>query len=137
MAHSEDAPLGSPECPTREPEPFVLLALFDGIRGCSVALQSLGLLPHADYSSEVDSNCQRLIAQRFPQCVQLGDIRKIDAVVLERLVDEHGTAKPWLVVGGSPCQDLSKRKRRTGRSILIIEVENCSRSRTCQDAAGR
>mmetsp|Transcript_110113 Transcript_110113/g.245747 ORF Transcript_110113/g.245747 Transcript_110113/m.245747 type:complete len:133 (+) Transcript_110113:44-442(+) len=88
---------------------FVLLALFDGIRGCSVALRSLGVEPCADYSSEIERNCQRLIAAKFPKCNQIGDVRKLDKAALQRLVAEHGINRPWLVVGGSPCQDLSCR----------------------------
>jgi len=89
---------------------FVLLAAFDGIRGCSVALDSLGIEPIADYSSEIDPKCKRFIATKFPNCVQLGDLKKVNKELLEDLVERHGRNKTWLVVGGSPCQDLSRRR---------------------------
>jgi len=95
----------------------VLLALFDGIRGCSVALRSLGVEPLADYSSELEENCQRLIAEKFPRCTQLGDVRKVDRGALEKMVAAHGAGKPWLVVGGSPCQDLSRRRGANARGL--------------------
>eukprot|EP00927_Polykrikos_kofoidii_P087062 TRINITY_DN9945_c0_g1_i2.p1 TRINITY_DN9945_c0_g1~~TRINITY_DN9945_c0_g1_i2.p1 ORF type:complete len:515 (-),score=90.56 TRINITY_DN9945_c0_g1_i2:67-1611(-) len=96
---------------------FVLLALFDGIRGCSVALRSLGVEPFVDYSSEVDNNCRRFIAAKYPRCVQLGDVRKISEDVLTRLIQQHGVERPWLVVGGSPCQDLSRRRGPNRRGL--------------------
>ena len=86
---------------------FVLLALFDGIRGCSVALRELGVEPLVDYSSEVDANCRKLIAKKFPKAVQLGDLKKIGESSLARMLVTHGKQRPWLVVGGSPCQDLA------------------------------
>lgn len=97
---------------------FVLLALFDGIRGCSTSLRAHQLEPFADYSSEVENRCQQLIAAKFPNCVQLGDIKKIDRIALESMVAEHGTDKPWLVVGGSPCQDLSIRRGSNAKGLV-------------------
>lgn len=97
---------------------FVLLSLFDGIRGCSVALRSLGVAPCADYSSEIERNCQRLIATKFPQCTQLGDVRKLDKAALESFVAKHGRTLPWLVAGGSPCQDLSVRRGNNRKGLL-------------------
>jgi len=96
---------------------FVLLALFDGIRGCSEALGALGVEPHADYSSELDKNCRRLIAAKYPRCIQIGDVQKIDRAALEAMVAKHGVQRPWLVVGGSPCQDLSIRRGQNRRGL--------------------
>eukprot|EP00928_Gymnodinium_smaydae_P000914 TRINITY_DN10334_c0_g2_i1.p1 TRINITY_DN10334_c0_g2~~TRINITY_DN10334_c0_g2_i1.p1 ORF type:complete len:425 (-),score=98.73 TRINITY_DN10334_c0_g2_i1:42-1316(-) len=96
---------------------FVLLATFDGIRGCSAALTSLGVEPLVDYSSEVEENCQKLIAAKYPRCIQLGDVRKLDQAALAAMVAEHGTHLPWLVVGGSPCQDLSCRRGPKRRGL--------------------
>lgn len=97
---------------------FVLLALFDGVRGCSMALRSQGVEPIVDYSSEVDKSCMRLIAAKFPGCHQVGDVRKIDKAALQRMVVENGVDRPWLIVGGSPCQDLSGRRGANRKGLV-------------------
>lgn len=85
----------------------VLLSLFDGIRGASVALQRLGIELEGDYSCEIDARCQRFISSRWPRTVQLGDVQRLlEERVLEGIVGSHPQAM-FLVVGGPPCQDLS------------------------------
>ena len=53
--------------------------------------------------------CCQLCTEKYPECTQLGSILKIDAELLDRYLTEHEDAT-WLVIGGSPCQDLSERR---------------------------
>merc|ERR1719329_1001949 len=90
-------------------EGLPLLSLFDGIRGASVALRNLGVTPALDLSSEVDRTCELLCEQHYPDAQQLGSVCKLSEETIGKLLDEHGR-RLWLVIGGSPCQDLSQRR---------------------------
>jgi site-specific DNA-cytosine methylase len=89
------------EKPTRkkEPPPLKVLSLFDGISCARVALDKVGY-SHVDYyASELDKNAIQIAQKNWPETHQLGDVRevtKMDGV--------------FLLVGGSPCQDLSIAK---------------------------
>lgn len=93
------------------------LSLFSGIEAASVAWHPLGWQPAA--FAEVDPFACAVLRQRFPGVPNLGDVTKIDDDMIAALgpVD--------LVVGGSPCQDLSVAGKRAGlageRSSLFHE----------------
>ena len=91
------------------------VSLFSGIEAASVAWKNLGWDPVA--FSEVDPFCCKLLAERFPEVPNLGDIREIKWKELDLgAVD--------LVVGGSPCQSFSiagGRESLDGESRLMFE----------------
>lgn len=70
------------------------VSLFSGIEAASVAWEGLGWEPVA--FSEIEPFPCELLAQRFPNVPNLGDITNID------WSEYAGTVE--LVVGGSPCQ---------------------------------
>lgn len=83
------------------------VSLFSGIEAASVAWEPLGWEPVA--FSEIEPYCCRLLAKRWPNVPNLGDITKID---WEKFKDEFGAID--VMVGGSPCQSFSIAGNRTG-----------------------
>lgn len=93
------------------------LSLFSGIEAASVAWGPLGWEPMA--FCEVDPFASAVLAERFPDVPNLGDVSEID---WRRWVDESG--RPAVLVGGSPCQSFSVAGRREGldgESGLMLE----------------
>lgn len=83
------------------------VSLFSGIEAASVAWEPLGWEPMA--FSEIDPFPCSVLADRYPDVPNLGDITWID---WRKFASKHG--KPDLVVGGSPCQSFSVAGSRTG-----------------------
>ena len=93
------------------------VSLFSGIEAATVAWEPLGWEPMA--FSEIDPFPCAVLAHRWPDVPNLGDITQID---WKEFVDEHG--KPDVVVGGSPCQSFSiagGREGLDGESRLMFE----------------
>lgn len=97
------------------------ISLFSGIEAASVAWGPLGWNPIA--FSEIDPFCCELLAERFPNVPNLGDISGVDWTEYEGSVD--------VVIGGSPCQAFSMAGRRLGlmdeRGQLMLEFVRCVR----------
>lgn len=95
--------------------PMRYVSLFSGIEAASVAWGPLGWEPVA--FSEIEPFPCALLAERFPDVPNLGDVTEID------WSDYVGTVD--LVVGGSPCQAFSVAGRRLGlvdgRGRLMLE----------------
>ncbi|MBU1889822.1 MAG: DNA cytosine methyltransferase [Candidatus Omnitrophica bacterium] len=81
--------------------------MFSGIEAATVAWHGTGLDPVA--FAEIEDFPSALLAHRFPGVPNLGDVTKIDG---HALVQQYG--KIDLVVGGSPCQDLSVAGNQKG-----------------------
>ena len=79
-----------------------VLSLFDGISCGQLALERANIKVDSYYASEIDQNCIQLTQRHFPNTIQLGDVCKIDDNVLKTL------PKIDLLIGGSPCQNLSR-----------------------------
>lgn len=84
-----------------------VLSLFDGMSCGRIALDELGIVTKKYYASEVKNDALNVVQDNYPDTIQLGDVRKLDTGKLP-CVD--------LLLGGSPCQDLSiamaKQKRK-------------------------
>ncbi len=83
-----------------------ILSLFDGISCARVALERAGIPVETYYASEVDKYAIQISQKNYPNIYNLGDIKEI--------YNEHGVLRgiPFdLLIGGSPCQDLSIAKR--------------------------
>lgn len=97
------------------------ISLFSGIEAASVAWASLGWNPVA--FSEIEPFCCDLLAKRFPDVPNLGDVAGVDWTEYEGSVD--------VVIGGSPCQAFSAAGRRLGlmdeRGQLMLEFVRCVR----------
>lgn len=82
------------------------LSLFSGIEAATVAWESLGFEPVA--FAEIDKHASALLAEKYPNVPNLGDVTRITQDDLKKLdrID--------LVVFGSPCQDLSVAGKKLG-----------------------
>jgi DNA (cytosine-5)-methyltransferase 1 len=93
------------------------LSLCSGIEAATVAWAPLGWTPVA--FADIDHYCRAFLEHTYPTVPNLGDLAKITARMLEDLgpID--------IVVGGTPCQDLSIAGQRRGlkgsRSALFFE----------------
>jgi len=75
-----------------------VLSLFDGCAMAYEALKRSGIPVDAYYASEVDRWAMQIASKNHPDIIQLGDIRTVNPFLLPKID---------LVIGGSPCQDLS------------------------------
>jgi DNA (cytosine-5)-methyltransferase 3A len=85
---------------------MVVLSLFDGIACARVALEKANISVGKYYSSEIDKDAIKIAEKNHPNLIQLGDVTQIDSLL----------EKPDLIIGGSPCQDLSIAGKRAGLS---------------------
>jgi len=82
-----------------------ILSLFDGISCARVALERAGIPVEAYYASEIDRFALSISAKNYPDIQNLGSVVGLN--VLPTNID--------LLIGGSPCQDLSiAKKNRKG-----------------------
>lgn len=84
-----------------------VLSLFDGISCGQLALKKAGIEFDTYYASEVDKNPIYITQYNFPNTVQLGDVEKWK----EWNID---WSKIDLLIGGSPCTNLSIAGNREG-----------------------
>ena len=75
-----------------------VLSLFDGMSCGMIALDRLGIKVDNYYASEIDKYAMQVSKANYPEIIQVGDITKLDLSTLPKID---------LVMGGSPCQDLS------------------------------
>lgn len=98
---------------------MIVLSLFDGISCGMVALQKAGIKVERYYASEIDPYAISISKNRHPNIVHLGNVCDIQKYIF---IPERFN----LLIGGSPCQDLSVAKKdRQGlsgsRSCLFYE----------------
>lgn len=85
-----------------------VLSLFDGISCARVALDRVGIRVERYFASEIDKYAQQVSAKNHPNIIQVGDVRMVahkDAPI------QYNLGGLDLLIGGSPCQDLSIAKR--------------------------
>lgn len=90
-------------------------SLFAGIGGFDIGFQRTGF--KTIWNCEIDKNCQKLLAARFPEAAQHFDVTRF----------RHSSFEcPTVITFGSPCQDLSVAGQRKGldgeRSGLFYEA---------------
>lgn len=98
-----------------------VLSLFDGISCGQLALQRAGIKVNNYFASEIDKYAIQITKKNFPKTIFLGDVNKYDEWDLPQID---------LLIGGSPCQDLSvSKKDRQGlkgeRSKLFYIYVEC------------
>ena len=79
-------------------------SLFAGMGGLDLAITDVFGATTA-WVSDVDPGANAILAHRYPDAPNLGDITRVDWATVEP-VD--------IISGGSPCQDLSTAGRRAG-----------------------
>lgn len=92
-----------------------VLSLFDGISCGMVALKRAGINVDVYYSSEIDPNAIKISKKNYPEIIQLGDVTQITNEVLDEIMPID------LIIGGSPCQDLTSTKQDRSRDGLMGE----------------
>lgn len=87
-------------------EKLNVLSLFDGMSCGQIALNRAGIKYDKYFASEIKENAIKVTQHNYPDTIQLGDVRDVKASDLPKID---------LLIGGSPCQDLSQaNKSRTG-----------------------
>jgi DNA-cytosine methyltransferase len=75
-----------------------VLSLFDGMSCGQIALQKLGIDYKEYYASEIDKDAMFIAKKNFPNIKHIGDVTKVQGNNLQKID---------LLIGGSPCQNLS------------------------------
>ena len=84
-----------------------VLSLFDGLSGCRVALERIGVTPNKYYASEIDKYAITVAQANYPDTVQLGSVTEWQAWDID-------WASINLVTGGFPCQAWSVAGKQQG-----------------------
>lgn len=84
-----------------------VLSLFDGISCGMIALERAGIKVDKYYASEINENSIKISKKNYPNIIQLGDVRNWDKWDIE-----WGSID--LLIGGSPCTNLSSSGDRKG-----------------------
>ncbi len=93
-----------------------VLSLFDGISIAQQALKELGVKDLTYYASEIDKYAISITEKNFPGTKHCGDVKNIETD-LDKEICIMSNANIDLLIGGSPCQDLSiSKKNRKGLS---------------------
>jgi DNA-cytosine methyltransferase len=83
-----------------------VLSLFDGISVARVALDKANIPVNSYYACEIDKYASAVSARNYPDIIRLGDVTRLNYSTLPKID---------LLVGGSPCTDLSiAKKNREG-----------------------
>jgi DNA (cytosine-5)-methyltransferase 1 len=97
------------------------VSLFAGVGGFDLAMQRNGVKVVA--SVEIDKNCNKVLAQHFPDTKQFNDITEVKG---SDLIGAGFRPNRGIITGGFPCQDLSVAGKRAGlagaRSGLFWEA---------------
>lgn len=93
-----------------------VVSYYDGISAGQMALKNIGLPVNKYIASEIDGKSIAVTQRKFPETVQIGDARYAS---LDYLFDID------LLLGGSPCQDLTFTRKGAGlngeKSKLFFE----------------
>ena len=92
---------------------MIVLSLFDGMSCGQIALRDMGIDIEQYYASEIDGFAIRQTQLNFPDTIQLGDVRLLNASKLGHID---------LLIGGSPCQSFSFAGRRIGMATASNEL---------------
>eukprot|EP00438_Fugacium_kawagutii_P000280 Skav202689 [mRNA] locus=scaffold3222:42188:44050:+ [translate_table: standard] len=116
-------------------EKVLVIDLFAGIGGFSLALKKAGVPLRHLVLVEKDKNCRRLLKRCYPHAYTVDDIKQFTMAKLKGFVEDIGGVTGLLVGGGSPCQGLSRLSSERqhlddARSALFFEA-----SRVFRDAA--
>lgn len=86
-----------------------VMSLFDGMSCGQIALDKLGIVVENYFASEIKENAIRVTQYNYPNTIQIGDVKLLNDKMIASL------PKIDLLIGGSPCQDLSPAmKNRQG-----------------------
>jgi len=107
-----------------------VLSLCDGMSCGQIALERVGIKVDKYFASEIKDIAIKVTQVNFPNTIQIGDMTKVsfEDGVLRTESGNYNVGHIDLLIGGSPCQNLSvamKSEYRTGlkgdKSILFWE----------------
>jgi len=78
-----------------------VLSLFDGMSCGQIAIERAGLKADNYYASEVKKHAIKCTLDNYPNTIHVGDVTKLK-IPKGQIID--------LIIGGSPCQDISNIK---------------------------
>ena len=82
-----------------------VLSLFDGVSCARIALDKLDIPVDNYFASEIDKHAINVSKKNYENIIHIGDISKVKADNLPKID---------LLIGGSPCQDLSNAQKGLG-----------------------
>lgn len=102
-----------------------VLSLFDGMACGRIALDRLNINVQSYFASEIEPSSIKIALKNYPDINHLGNVKELD----DEKLDSLGTID--LLIGGSPCRNLSKlihgnkntEKGIVGDSFLFYEYE--------------
>ena len=108
--------------------PVLVLSLFNGIGGCFRCYDVLGLIPRGCISFETHGPANRVVSRRWPHAELLGDVRLLNAEMVETWLRKYVGISELHCWAGFPCTDLTGikafRKNLSGdKSGLFFEVK--------------
>jgi DNA-cytosine methyltransferase len=83
-----------------------VVSLFDGASCAMLALKEMGISVNKYIASEVDVHAIKVSQKNHPEIIQVGDVKSLDYNKILEMCD----GEIDLLIGGSPCQDLSIAK---------------------------
>lgn len=88
---------------------MIVLSLFDGQSCGQQALKELGQSVTGYYASEIKKHAIKCTKANFPDTIHIGDVRKVsyNNGILETENGRFEVGTIDILIGGSPCQDLS------------------------------
>jgi DNA (cytosine-5)-methyltransferase 1 len=93
-------------------------SVFSGIEGFGLGFERAGA--KVIWNCEIDAKCRKVLRHHWPGVPRFKDVRTVTGAGLRA-----AGLVPDILVGGSPCQDLSHAGRRAGlngeRSVLFFE----------------
>jgi site-specific DNA-cytosine methylase len=96
-----------------EKKGITVLSLFDGIGTGLYTLKKSGILVDKYYASEIDKFVIGIAKYNYPEIIHIGDVRDVKTSELPKID---------LLIGGSPCTDLSIAGSRKGFKVKDIEI---------------
>lgn len=92
-----------------------VLSLFDGISCARVSLERVGFKDIEYYASEVDKYAIQVSDKNYPDIKQVGSVIDLKYGILDSIYKNRSQID--LLIGGSPCQDLSISKSKTRKGL--------------------
>lgn len=105
-----------------------VLSLFDGMSCGRLALERAGIPVTTYYASEIDKTAMKVSRDNYPDIVQLGDINNLQ---------KWGIGNIDLIIGGSPCQDMSRARVINGKAVTGLKGDKSSLFRKYLEAVHR
>lgn len=108
-------------------ESTMILSLFNGIGGAFRCYDIIGVEPGVLVSCEIEAAAVRVVSRRWPQAIQVGDIRDINESMVRGWLFQFPGLLAIHLWAGFPCVDLSsvkfgRKNLRGTESSLFFEI---------------